>query len=141
MATQLSGAREIVIDEAGNSFTSGNEQTISSEFINSDTGAETQEPNTPDGVDGGRPWGGQIKELTVATTDTAVESQLSTWRQNNTRVDVRFSIPDGAGGTTNIDYLDCSWRMLDEMPNFGEAASNKQIMATFRYYTDNVIFA
>ena len=140
-STDLSGATEIVVDAAGNSFSSGNEQTISGKHVGPDSAFEADESNSPESPKGGQVWGGQLGTATVHTTDMDVKSQLETWRTGDTNVDVRFKIPDGAGGTTNKDYTDCEWMTLQEEPNYSEHGGVNALLAEVRAYDDSAILA
>ena len=135
-STNLSGAKEIVIDAAGNGFSSGNQQVIGGKHVHGDTDFEPDDPNTPESPKGGQLFGGQLGTVTVQTSDMDVKAQLEAWRTGNTDVDVRFKLPDGAGGTTNKDYLGCEWQALQEEPMFEEHGSVNTLMAQFRAYDD-----
>jgi len=139
MSTQLSGATEVVIDEAGQNFSSGSEQTIDGDNIHDETDFTADDPATPENPKGGQLWGGQLGDVVVQTSDMAVKGQLETWRTGDTNVDVRFKLPDGSGGTTNKDYMDCPWQSLQEQPTFAEHGSVNTLVATMRAYDDGSI--
>lgn len=139
MSTELSGATEVVIDAAGNSFGSANVQTIDGKFLTDQTAFEPDGSNSPENPKGANVWGGQLGTARVGTTEFAVKSQLETWRTGDTNVDVRYKIPDGAGGTTNKDYLDCEWLDLREEPNYAEHGGVNQLVAEVRPYDDAAI--
>lgn len=137
-STDLSGATEVVIDTAGSSFTSGSEQTIDGDYIHGDTAFEPDDPNTPENPKGGQLWGGQLGTVIIHTSDQDVKSQLETWRTGDTNVDVRVKKPDGAGGSTNFDFLDCSWLMLQNSGlEFTEHGSVDTFQAHVRAYSDS----
>jgi hypothetical protein len=135
-STNLSGAKEIVIDKAGSGFSSGSEQIIPGKYVHGDTAFEADDPNTPESPKGGQLFGGQLGTVIVQTSDMDVKAQLETWRTGNTDVDVRFKLPDGAGGTENKDYLGCEWQDLQEEPTFDEHGSVNTLMALLRAYDD-----
>lgn len=137
----LSGATEVVIDAAGNSFTSANAQTIDGKYIHDGTSFEADDTNAPDNPKGANVWAGQLGTVTVQTSDMDVKSQLETWRTGDTNVDVRFKIPDGAGGTTNKDYTGCEWSNLEEQPVFDEHSNVNQLVAEVRAFDDSAILA
>lgn len=138
-STDLSGAKEVVIDEAGKNFTSANVQTIDGKYIHSDTGFEADDPNTPENPKGSQLWGGQLGTAVVQTSDQDVKSQLETWRTGNTNVDVKYKIPDGSGGTQEKDYKDCEWVLLQEEPNYAEHSSVNTLRAEVRAFDDDAI--